>query len=66
MAYKNRSSPGGGVEAGREQSCMTVGIAMTVPNKFRLCVVLMFQTVITLSLTLAINITYIKFYKDII
>jgi len=22
MAYKNRSSPGGGVEAGREQSCI--------------------------------------------
>jgi hypothetical protein len=27
---------------------MTVGIIMTVPNKFRLCAVLMFQTVITL------------------
>jgi len=27
---------------------MTVGMAMTVPNKFRLCAVLMLQTVITL------------------
>src|ERR1700733_2335564 len=32
---------------------MTVGIVMTVPNKFRLCAALMFKTVITISATLA-------------
>ena len=48
---------------------MTVGIVMTVPNKFRLYVVLMFQivitipTVITLSLTLvcSLNLSLNKF-----
>ena len=36
---------------------MTVGIVMTVPNKFRLCAVLMFQIVITTLTVIALSLT---------
>jgi hypothetical protein len=34
---------------------MTVGIVVTVPTKFRLCAVLMFQTVITMPTVIILS-----------